>query len=245
MINPRVSHAQIIGRSHLLSGRNSQDALSVGSLEIDGKNIFYGVICDGCSEGTDSEVGAKLAVSYLGRQIEILVKSKVPVQKIPIILHKRMLDFLKKVLGRISFESPESRINYIKNNFLFTIVAFICAEETTIFAQGDGVIIVNGEVIVRDEQNKPSYIGYELVDRKFLSPEAHVLPQSFDVNIYPTESISKLAIASDSLGNELEVVPSLWGNDKPISLQKKVNVWSLVEHKFSDDLSIIILESSD
>lgn len=237
-----LSRAQIIGRNHLLSGRNSQDAAVSSSFEVDGKRVFYGVICDGCSEGIDSEVGAKLAASFIGRQIEILVKSRVPVAKIPSILHKRTIVFLRKLLGKISFDSPLSRIDYIKNNLLFTIVAFINAEETIIFALGDGVVLVDEKVIVRDENDTPSYIGYNLIDRKFLNPGASVLPQNFDTIIIPANGFKRLGIASDSLGQELEVVNALWVNEKPLSLQKKVNAWSLVEHKFKDDLSIILLE---
>lgn len=238
-----LSHAQIIGRSHLLAGKNSQDAIYVSTLEVDGKKVYFGIICDGCSEGENSEVGAKLAASFLGCQIEILVKSKVALSKIPPVLHKRLVVFMKKILGRISFDTPRARVNYIKDNLLFTVLGFICTEnETIIFVQGDGVWVVNDEVTYRNENDMPMYIGYELVDRRYLSSSASELPQCFDVINISTGDFNRFAIASDSLANELEMISAIWGNEKTFTLQKKVNVWSLVEHKFSDDLSIIVLE---
>jgi len=239
----RIRHAEIAGRAHVLAGINRQDALRTGTIIVADQAVYYGVICDGCSEGTASEVGAHLAAAFLGRQIEILVKSRVPLTRVPSILHKRTVGFLKGILGKISFDSPVSRVDYIKNNLLFTILGFIYLNgELIVFAQGDGVIVVDDGLTVRDENNIPRYIGYALVERKFLSPDASVLPESFDVYHYPAGSFSRLAIASDGLSEEPDFISELFGHKIPIGLQRRVNVWSLVNHKFQDDLSIITLE---
>lgn len=241
--NIQVRKAQIIGRAHLLAGRNRQDAMKSDTVKLDGSEVQYGIVCDGCSEGKDSEVGASLAVAFLGRQIEILTKSKVSPERIPWILHKRILDFLKEILGRISFDSPISRVDYIRNNLLFTILGFIHTDQVSvIFAQGDGVVVINDEVVVRDENNMPHYIGYGLVDRKYLASYASPLPADFDVYRIDAESFNRLVIASDALSEEPGFLAEIWGHKSPIGLQRRVNVWSLVNHKFQDDLSIITLE---
>jgi len=239
----RVRHAKATGRAHLLDGINRQDVLKTGTVTVVDETVYYGIICDGCSEGEASEVGANLAAAYLGRQIEILVKSKVPLTKIPWILHKRTIGFLKGILGKISFDSPVSRVDYIQNNLLFTILGFIFLEgELIIFAQGDGAFVVDDKLTERDENNMPRYIGYELVERKFLLPDASTLPESFDVYHFPAGSFSRLAIASDALAEEPDFLNELWGHDFAVGLQRRVNVWSLVNHKFQDDLSIATLE---
>jgi hypothetical protein len=241
--NVRIRTAQIIGRSHLLSGKNRQDALKAGSVEVAGETVFYGVVCDGCSEGRESEVGANLAASFLARQIEMLAKSRIPAVKIPQILHKRTIGFLKGILGKITFDSAQARVNYIKDNLLFTILAFIYTKkETVVFAQGDGTFIVDDQVTTRDENDMPSYIGYALVDRKFLLHGASALQENFDVYLFPGPSFSRLAITSDALNEEPDFLNELWGYTHPIGLQRRVNVWSLQDHKFQDDLSIITLE---
>lgn len=242
-MNIRMRSAQIIGRSHLLMGRNSQDAFAKGKITLDKERILFGIVCDGCGEGKDSEVGAKLAATFIGLQIEELVKANVALTKIPEILHKRTIGFLKMILGGLSFELPQTRIEFIKNNLLFTIIGFIYSDnETLIFALGDGVIIVDDTVWIRDEQNRPNYIGYNLVSRENLIPEASLLPKGFDAVNLKSESFTRLAIATDALLEEPDFIPELWGYEKEIGLQKKVNVWSLVNHKFKDDLTIITLE---
>lgn len=239
----RTSTAQIIGRGHVLSGVNCQDTLNSGAVDINGSMVIYGVICDGCSEGKNSEVGAKLAVEYIGRQIEILVKSNVPLAKIPPILHKRIVNFMRDLLGMISFDSPESRVNYIKDNLLFTIIAFIKDDnQFMVFVQGDGVIVVDGDVQIRDENDSPMYIGYNLVERKYLSSEASALPEGFEIQFFDANRISRFAIASDSLGHEILIIPLIWDNKNRMSLQKKVNAWSWNDHRFSDDLALIVME---
>ncbi len=229
----RVRSAQIIGRSHLLANKNCQDALIKGSLEVHGKKIYYGVICDGCGSGINSEVGARLGAAYLGQQIESLLKSRTSLDKIPHILHKRILGFFKGMLGQIPFDSASSRNNFIGDNLLFTILGFIYTEdEVIIFAQGDGVLVVNDQVTVRDENNQPNYIAYDLVGRQ----------SEFDVFKFAGALVSKLAISSDALVDEQDFVGELWENSHPFGLQRKVNVLSNEEHRFKDDLSVIVLE---
>lgn len=242
----RVRHAKSVGRAHLLAGKNRQDAMKTDKVVLSDKTVFYGVICDGCSEGENSEVGANLAVSFLCRQIEILVKSRVSANKIPGILHKRLLAFLKALLGNITFDSPVSRVNYIKHNLLFTILGFVYSDgESVIFAQGDGTYIVNDVVTTREENDMPRYISYSLVDRKYLSSSASALPENFDVYPIDSANLYNLAIASDAISEEPEFLKELWGHKQPIGLQRRVNVWSLVDHKFQDDLSVITLEKVD
>jgi serine/threonine protein phosphatase PrpC len=46
----------IIGRNHVLAGKNNQDAYRIVSNE----KFIIAVVCDGCGSGKHSEVGAKL-----------------------------------------------------------------------------------------------------------------------------------------------------------------------------------------
>lgn len=238
----RMRSARIVGRGHLNSGKNRQDSLKTGTVEIDGKNVFYGVICDGCSEGVNSEVGANLASAFLGRHIEVLVKSKIAFERIPAILDKRLLGFLRTILGEITFDSPRSRVDFIKDNLLFTVLGFMYREgELVLFVQGDGVMVFNDGMIERNENDLPRYIGYNLVERKFLASGVSALQEGFDVMRFSGD-ITRFAIASDALLEEPDFVGELWGHDLPIGLQRRVNAASLVHKKFQDDLSIITLE---
>lgn len=239
----RMGVGQVLGRSHALAGINCQDAMVSGTVEVNGDTVFYGVVCDGCSEGHDSEVGAKLAAAFIGTQMEYLVKSRHAFFRIPPILHKKVVEFLENLLGKYTFDSQEARVDFIKNKLLFTVVGFILSrDQLMVFAQGDGVIIVNDEVTVRNENDTPLYIGYNLVERKFLSAQASSLPTGFDVTFSDPKLVTRFAIASDSLGNELLTIPAIWGNPKRLSLQRKLNAWSWNDHLFKDDISLIVVE---
>lgn len=236
---------QIIGRGHLISGKNRQDAISSGDFETkSGKRVIYAVICDGCSQGKSSEMGASLAANFLGRQIEKLSKANISIDKIPAILHKRVLGFLKNLLGKISFGDEVARNNFILENMLFTVLGFILIEsEIAIFAQGDGVFIVNDEITVRDEGNIPHYVAYNLMPKKYFGENENVVVTSFDTFRFDLLEIEKLAIASDALGEEIGFTKELWGYKNPSGLQRKMNVMS-DNHKFHDDLSVITLEKT-
>ena len=242
----RIRVGKSTGRAHIQSNRNRQDSMKTGTLQVRDKVFYYGFVCDGCSEGLSSEIGAGLAAEYLGRQTEMLLKQRVQITKIPTILHKRTVGFLKEILGKISFDSPRSRVEYIKNNLLFTVLGYIFTdsdEESIIFYQGDGVFVVNDTTTVLDENDYPHYIGYSLVDRKYIDPSATALPTDFEVLAFSGSQISKLAIASDALKEEPDFIANeLWGYENPMGLQRRVNVWSLNNHKFQDDLSVITLE---
>lgn len=245
----RIRKARIIGRSHLIEGVNMQDAMSLDSVEVRGRKYIFGVICDGCSmsaEGTPlhSEVGANLGVEFLSGDIRGLLKSRVPLRKIPNLLHRRTVEFLRRQVSLLPYAGdPESQVRFIVDKLLFTVIGFIYSdEETIVFYQGDGVFIVNEVVTVLDQNDLPAYIGYSAINRNLLLPEASSPPDGFETLVIPSGSITRLAIASDSLGKEPEFFTELWGYKMPIGLQRKVNVWSLNDHKFQDDLSIITLE---
>lgn len=249
----RVRHAQIIGRMHLFEGVNMQDAMYLDLIDNNGQPIVYGVICDGCSQDAEghflhSEVGANLGVEFLSGEMRRLLMLGFSLQKIPPILHRSAINFLQKQVAAMPFgRDPKQRIRFIVDKLLFTVIGFIYTQEQTlIFYQGDGVFVVNDDVTILDQNDRPTYLGYSAIDRIWLPAEVSKLPEHFETVVIPGESLVRFAIASDSLGKEKnpDFFGELWGHKMPIGLQRRVNVWSLNEHKFQDDLSIITLEKN-
>jgi hypothetical protein len=248
--NIRIRQAQIIGRLHLLDGMSMQDSYKVGMVTTGNDQAIYGIICDGCSRDADnkplhSEVGSRLGADFLEGEIERLLKARVPLKRIPPILHERLVYYLRKQVDIMSYRDPRDQIRFIVDKLLFTVMSFIYTEtETMIFYQGDGVYIVNDEITVIDQKDRPAYIGYHAINRKWLPSSVSEVQRGFETLVYPTKTIKKMAIASDSLDKEKDpdFYPELWDHKGINSLQRRVNVWSLNEHKFKDDLSIITLE---
>lgn len=231
------------GRGHVLGDQNCQDALAIDSGILNNAPFVIGVIADGCSEGKASEVGANLAANYLTAQIYYLLSRNVPPSVIPSVLYGDLLGMLKDMTGRYNFRHPAQRVNFIKDNLLFTAIGFIITpSESVVFAAGDGVIVINDEVIERQQDNKPTYIAYHMIERQYLEESASALPQGFDVYNLDMVSLQRLAIGSDAWFGERELLDQVWqhtGHER--KLQRQMNIWSK-NKRFYDDASIVTLE---
>jgi hypothetical protein len=234
----------VTGRSHLAYGINCQDAVSKSVVEHNGQTYYVGVVSDGCGEGAKTEVGASLAVAVATVKVESLIKSGVAVKRIPNILYAQLVEYFRGLV--MGFETkdmpPEVVVEFIKDHLLFTLVGFISGPENTVaFASGDGVVVINDRVDIRDENNKPHYLSYHLIDRKYLKTEGTTLPKGFDIYDVKTADLVRLAVGTDSWKDELLALLELVGDNYP-SAQRRMNVLSQKEKHFSDDASIVVLK---
>lgn len=159
-----------IGSDHHRAMKNSQDAISLLNLNDD---TTIGIVADGCGSCKHSEVGAKYAVEFIQRQFQNYYKyanSKefILTDVILLYIRDRLIQDLKSL--KVKFESE------FNEYFLFTIVGFLTNSigELLIFHEGDGYYEVNGESFVIEQNNRPSYLAYnvnsqvsELTIRKF------------------------------------------------------------------------------
>jgi hypothetical protein len=237
-----VRSGLITGRQHIVYGVNCQDSLKVKTFHHNADTYYIGVVADGCGEGTRSEVGAHLATSFLINRTEDLVKREVATEEIPQRLFNDLVGFLKTIVAGFSTQDtpPTSIVQFIKNHLLFTVLGFVISPETTVtFAMGDGVILLNDVIDIRDENNHPMYIAYHLVDDDFLEETRSPLPKKFDLQIIPTKLLEKLAVGTDAWESELGVLFSIWDEKVCKSVQRTMNVLSKKEKRFKDDAAIV------
>lgn len=236
----RLRSAQVVGRDHLFSRRNNQDAYAQAVFKYEFGEYAVGVVADGCGQGRSSEVGARLGVKFILSEIARLFKSGLSNKDIPKTLFPKIIGFLEGVIEPYKFESEE-KAAFIMDHLLFTINGFISGpDETVVFSYGDGLVILNQDIDLRDQRGQPDYIAYHLVSSAFgLS-----LPTTFDLYTIETQRLQKLAIATDGWVPELDLIleGSIWNFQHPIGLQRKMNVWSEREKRFKDDATIITLE---
>lgn len=148
-----VTGGTVTGYAHRQAGRNNQDGFFMAE---DAEN-FSAVVCDGCSSARDSEVGAKLIARFAAGEILRLMKRGCAVSGSEILkeLQNSIVDYLKNLTGY--FPDPLSA----DDMFLATIVGVVMNEfSTTVFSLGDGVISLNGNVEIIDENNAPNYLAY-------------------------------------------------------------------------------------
>lgn len=177
----------IIGKDHVLIGKNNQDGFYALS---DQKDITVAVVCDGCSSGQHSEVGAKIGASLTAfavrREARRALSRASPKGENPFITEQFWKKVQQDVLSHILLLAQamgDSLSDTIWDYFLFTTVGVLITKEwSTFFHLGDGVIIVNGYeyIIPQYPDNEPPYIGYGLVESS-INPEliryvSHGLP---------------------------------------------------------------------
>ena len=167
--------ATVVGARHLRIARNGQDAAAAAS----GPGWAAAVVCDGCSAGAYSEVGARLGaaivVAALARRLAggggacgagasggcVDLWADVQAEVI------RALSVLADRMG------PD-RVQTVVDHFLFTIVAVAATREaTTVWAIGDGAYSFgeHTRVLGPFADNQPPYLGYALLGD---TPVAHV-----------------------------------------------------------------------
>jgi len=148
----KIGYGTIQGAAHRKLDYNNQDAVEV----FESENVLIGVVADGCGSGTNSEVGAQLAVKRITKIIYEKIKSNVD--------WKSNLKSEMQVYSKTLAELHDSSIaRFVKDYLLFTLVGFVkIKDQLTLFSYGDGVIVIDGEISIIDQNNRPKYLNNEL-----------------------------------------------------------------------------------
>lgn len=229
------------GADHLYRQANCQDRYRCGSFELNGRLYRVGIVCDGCGSMDASEVGAALLAEFGVAEIVRLIGQGVTLKDLAGELYLACLNFLEILTGLVAGPSVSrgQAGEFVTRFLLATILGFVSGEEETIvFAAGDGFIIVNDEIEVRDADNRPHYPAYGLLD-----PAQYVdLPptrSNFDFRVLPTAQVERLAVWTDGFDPALK--EEIWQLAGPRGLQRRLNVWGK-RKLFADDTTGITLE---
>jgi len=239
----------MIGRHHVLAGKNNQDAFRVVRQE----RYIIAVVCDGCGSGKHSEVGAKLGTRMVIDAIADLLNHDLAIsdrefwKAVQTNLLQKLKDFVAISNGDMEF---------VNDYLLFTIVGvLITPNETVTFSMGDGAIAVNGKLnqIPAYPDNAPPYLAYGLY-----RPDA----VSFEIrDRLPTSEVESILIATDGIDDFIAVatIGQFWQEDRyfknPDALRRKLAMLNREETKpdwqrrelvkrsgaLSDDTTIVVL----
>jgi hypothetical protein len=161
----RAAAAAVTGAHHRRIGRNGQDAAAawVG----DGAGAV--VVCDGCSAGPSSEVGARL-----GAELVIAAAAReLAGGARPSAIWPAVQDHVLGALGRIAAAMPGEPARVVHDCFLFTIVAAACrGDEVAVWAVGDGAYALGdrARVLGPFPDNRPPYLAYALLGETMAAP---------------------------------------------------------------------------
>lgn len=154
---------------------------------------IQGAVLDGCSTGINSHFASTL-IKYSFEKVSnyIFIKYGAFTQHNPVFYFSLIIGGVRDNLINI-----KSSLNLIELNLLSTIVFFFYNKENKslwIKFIGDGVIYIDGNEIVNDENNIPDYIGYHLNE-----PWAEFYSWIRSRRTLNFENVENFAICSDGI----------------------------------------------
>lgn len=247
----RVRAGSVLGYSHRLKSINNQDWYTVGEVTIHDKEYIFGAVLDGCTgkKGSKTEVGSILLSDFIGSEIPFILSANTPLVNLPGILYQRCLGYLGSIARSTVMGLPEVMWNFIEKRLLCTIVGFVMNRKSLVtFSAGDGMIIFNDKVHTIDQDNKPLYPAYHLVDRSILGDAVDTLVNNFVVSFECVDGLKRFAVCTDGLTSEWKkdphIIEKAWSYEPQAKagLQWCLNKESSDNGRFSDDCTIVAVE---
>ncbi len=198
---PGGDHLQ---RGNLLVGKNNQDAWCT----YQDPRATIAVVSDGCGSHSRSEVGSNVGSQLLRTALlrqwtrhAGLAKTGGFDKALPMALEATRQDVLAhlRILSQ-AIAGDGSFSQAICDNFLFTLVGALITEHgAAFFSIGDGLIIVNGEVlrIGPFEGNEPPYLSYALLTTRWRDEQLRFVVH----RTLPLAELESFLIGSDGAGD--------------------------------------------
>jgi len=250
------------GFHHWRAYRNNQDAVVVNSRE----NALVATVCDGCSQGACSEVGAQLMARFFSQRAMTMIQAN----------ENNRFWFLAEAADRQVFLNTllcsgehyldslitglqGDRTSQIQSMFLFTVLALIITPVVSfVFGMGDGVFQINNDYREIDEHNTPLYFGYRLLPSGLLDLDRDSLVFREHAAL-PTRQVNTVILASDgalALQQRAGEVLKGGGSVGPLTqfesearytrhknaINRRLNVLNLINRKSHDDMSVVVVK---
>jgi hypothetical protein len=199
-IEIRAATAAVTGSRHLRVARNGQDAAAswtglAGTSQRTGATGYGAVVvvCDGCSSGTSSEVGARLGAELFARGLAARLQAGERPGSLA--TWSAVRADVVRALAELVERMPGDRERAIHDHFLFTIVAAAVADrEAAVWALGDGAYSFGDHTRVLGPfaDNQPPYLGYDLLGAE--QPALFdIAPASCDAIVIATDGATDIA----------------------------------------------------
>jgi hypothetical protein len=234
----QVAGGSVTGRAHAVLGRGNQDAFAW----IDG-DALVAVVCDGCSSGRHSEVGAHLGARLVATAIARDVAAGADVGR---------LDFWEEVraavlgeLLRLARAMGDDLARVVEEFFLFTAVGAVLApDRAALFSVGDGLVVVNGAAtrLGPFPDNEPPYLAYGLLAEEGPRFLLHAVP--------PVDSLHSLLVGSDGAADLADHGPldEFWTEDRcfanPDVVRRRLTVLArprAADPGLADDATLVVV----
>jgi hypothetical protein len=187
-----VAGAAVTGARHRRIGRNGQDAVATWL----GDGMAAVVVCDGCSAGASSEVGARLGaalwIAAVARRMRRGAASPA--------MWSAVRDEVVAKLASLVEAMTGDRALAIREHFLFTVVsAAVSRDGASVWALGDGAYSMtpgDTRVLGPFADNQPPYLAYDLLG---CAQPPHVAEGEPGLVVVATDGALDLAIPLDGI----------------------------------------------
>jgi hypothetical protein len=250
----------VVGREHRRRGRGGQDAAAVALAH----GVACAVVCDGCSSGEASEVGARLSARWIAAHAPRIRREIDDDQALGEAVFSGLCAHLGRVADDLGGDLVDERAPIVAEMLLATaLVALVDLERggrTVVFGIGDGVVLVDGEVrVLGDGTSAPAYPAYRLLgaaeldarDRAWLAPRVHYSTPSAErfVLALATDGATELEAQRGTTlrdGSAIEGLAALATDARlranPSLLGKRLFALGEVHGRLSDDTTIAVIE---
>ena len=191
-----IAGGSVIGRDHRKSGKPCQDAFAW----VCARETIAAVVADGCGSGRYSEVGAQLGARLWTEALSRRLCAGASVAD-PVLWRRTRQDVLAH-LRIIAHGMGGELAEVVSDYLLFTLVgAAITPSLTAVFAIGDGMVAINGDVdsIGPFPGNQPPYLAYDLLDGVHCDTSTTVRA------LRPTSEIDSILLATDGADDLVRV----------------------------------------
>ena len=260
----RGSH---IGSKHQQLDINNQDACIVDTFcsRVTKKRYYYGVLSDGCTGMpmfSRTEVGSNLLTTFLFGEIQKLLRTGASPESIVDGLFQRCAQTINAVTnlivpptvhwpypidfsGKHAFRNDlDATQRFQVDYFSATIIGFIADnEDIIVFSSGDGIIMVNDQIDIIDQNDEPDYIANSLYKpaKKFESKQYRM--EDIDTFGIMTDGMKHLTADPELLTQIFEVVTD--PSDLMASLKLQTLLNKVIDDRpedYEDDYTAVTLQ---
>ena len=235
----QVAGGSVTGRAHAVLGRGNQDAFAW----TDDGGALVAVVCDGCSSGRHSEVGAHLGARLVAAAVARALAAGADVGRDDLweAVRGAVLGALRGLAGAMGGDLRRT----VEEFFLFTVVgAVVGSGRTALFSVGDGLFVVNGAAtrLGPFPGNEPPYLAYGL-----LGAEG---PRFVVREVGPAEALESLLVGTDGAADLADRLPltGFWADDRcfgnPDVVRRRLTVLSrpgAVGPGLADDATLVVV----
>jgi hypothetical protein len=246
------------GSKHRQLHVNNQDAKLAERFAIPAwnKRFMFGVVSDGCTgfpAFSRTEVGANLLSVFSYSRVQELACAGIPIAEIPRVLFQSVTEFIRHLANLVmpstvhwpypvrlkDRDGVDSATRFRLDYLAATLLGFIADGELIVtFSAGDGIILVNDDLTVIDQDDRPEYPARSI----------HAPGSGFQVRTYRMADVRRLAVMTDGpkdLVQERTFVDDIFAHKRgnAMGLQILLNImFDNHPEKLLDDCTIVAFE---